>query len=152
MKGKSRRVVIGVGNAYRGDDGVGLSVVRHLRERNAADIEIMEATGDCTSLLESWKDAEVVILVDALQSGARPGSICRFCLNTDPFPTGFSRPSTHALGIAEAIELARSLDGLPPSVIFYGVEGKNFQIGAELSPEVRDAVPRVADAISKDIL
>jgi len=73
-------------------------------------------------------------------------------LNTDPFPTGFSRPSTHALGIAEAIELARSLDGLPPSVIFYGVEGKNFQIGAELSPEVRDAVPRVADAISKDIL
>jgi hydrogenase maturation protease len=152
LKGKSRKVVIGVGNAYRGDDGVGLSVVRDLRERNAVDIEILEATGDCTSLIESWKDAEVVILVDALQSGARPGAISRFCLNSEPFPTAFSRHSTHALGIAEIIELARTLDRLPPSLIVYAVEGKNFQTGAELSPEVREAVPTVANSILKDLL
>ena len=143
---------MGVGNIYRGDDGVGLRVVRSLREMNTGDIEILEAAGDCTSLMESWKDAEVVILVDALQSGARAGSISRFCLKSETFPTGLSRHSTHALGIAEIIELARAIDCLPPSLIVYGVEGKNFQAGTELSPEVREAVPRVAKSILKDLL
>ena len=152
MERRPRRLVIGVGNAYRGDDGVGLSVVRSLREMNTGDIEILEAAGDCTSLMESWKDAEVVILVDALQSGARAGSISRFCLNSEAFPTGLSRHSTHALGIAEIIELARAIDCLPPSLIVYGVEGKNFQAGTELSPAVREAVPRVVDSILKDLI
>ena len=151
MKGRPRKLVVGIGNAYRADDGVGLSVVRHLRQRNAGDIEILEA-GDCTSLLESWKNAEIVVLVDALQSGARPGSISRFCLNTEPFPTKYSRHSTHAFGIAEVIELARALDRLPPTLIVYAVEGQNFQPGAELSPAVKEAVPKVADSILRDIL
>jgi hydrogenase maturation protease len=145
-------MVIGVGNAHRGDDGVGLSVVRDLMERDAGDVEILEVTGDCTSLIETWKDAEVVILVDALQSGGRAGSISRFCLNTEPFPTEYLRHSTHALGLADIIELARALDRLPPSLIVYGVEGKNFQTGADLSPEVKAAVPRVTNCVLKDIV
>ncbi len=151
MKRRPRKLVVGIGNAYRGDDAVGLSVIRNLRERDAADVEILEATGDCTSLIESWKDAEVVILVDALQSGGRAGSISRFCLNTEPFPIEHSGHSSHALGIAEIVELARALDRLPPRLIVYGVEGKNFQTGADLSPEVREAVPKVTDCILKDI-
>jgi hydrogenase maturation protease len=152
LKPNSKRLVIGVGNAYRGDDGVGLSVVRELRERKARDIEILGAARDCTSLIESWKNADFVILVDALQSGARPGSISRFCLDSERFPSGISRHSTHALGIVEIIELARALDRMPPTLIVYGVEGRIFQTGAPLSPEVMEAVPRVADLILKDIL
>jgi hydrogenase maturation protease len=152
LKQGASKLVVGIGNAYRGDDGVGLAVVRHLRKREVRDIEILEAGGDCTSLIESWGRAEIVVLVDALQSGARPGSISRFCLNREPFPTEHSRHSTHAFGLAEVIELARALDRMPPSLIVYGVEGKNFQAGAELSPAVREAVPKVADSILKDIV
>jgi hydrogenase maturation protease len=145
------KLVIGIGNAYRGDDGVGVAVARHLKERAPRDLEILEATGECTFLMEYWKDAKVVILVDALQSGARPGTVFRFCTPSQPFPTRFSRHSTHALGIGAAIELARAMNRLPPCLIIYGIEGKNFQAGFGLSPEVAAAVGKVGDCILEDI-
>ena len=145
------KLVIGIGNAYRGDDAIGLTVARHLKERAPRDLEILEATGECTSLMEYWKDAKVVILVDALQSGTRPGTIFRFCTQSQRLPTRFSRHSTHALGIGEAIELARAMNRLPPCLIIYGIEGKNFQAGFELSPEVAAAVGKVGDCILEDI-
>ena len=145
------KLVIGIGNAYRGDDGVGIAVARHLKERAPRDLEILEATGECTSLMEYWKDAKVVILVDALQSGTRPGKISRFCTQSQRFPTRFSRHSTHALGIGEAIELARAMNRLPPCLTIYGIEGKDFQAGFGLSPEVAAAVGKVADCILEDI-
>ena len=145
------KLVIGIGNAYRGDDAIGLAVARHLKERAPRDLEILEATGECTSLIEYWKDARVVILVDALQSGTRPGKISRFCPQSQRFPTRFSRHSTHALGIGEAIELARAMNRLPPCLIIYGIEGKDFQAGFGLSPEVAAAVGKVGACILEDI-
>jgi len=151
VKVRSNKLVIGIGNSYRGDDGVGLAVARHLKETASGNLEILEATGECTSLMEFWKDAKVVILVDALQSGTRPGRISRFCAQSQRFPTRFSRHSTHALGIGEAIELARAMNQLPPCLIIYGIEGKNFQAGFGLSPEVATAVGKVGDCILEDI-
>ena len=42
---------------------------------------------------------------------------------TSRLPMGQFRCSTHALGVAEAIELARALDRLPRKLIVFGIEG-----------------------------
>ena len=101
--------------------------------------------------MESWKDAAAVILVDALQSGQTPGTISRFNALEQRLPAEISRHSTHALGIMETIELARIINWLPPSLIFYGIEGKNFQAGFGLSPEVEASVGKAVDCILGDI-
>ena len=145
-------LVIGIGNEYRGDDGLGLIVARRLRERHLPKVTIMEIGGDLTVLGETWQGAETVILVDAVASGREPGTIYRFEAHREPLPQKLFAPSsTHALGLAEAMELARALKLLPANLIVYGLEGKYFAAGAGLSPEVQQALPRLVEQIREDL-
>jgi len=145
-------VFIGVGNPFRSDDGVGRIVARRLREEVPSGVKIQEESGDGTELLEAWKGADCVILVDAVQSGAPPGTIHRIDARTETLPTWFSHSSTHAFGVAEAIELARAMGDLPARLIVYGIEGLDFSAGTELSPDVAEVVPAAANLILHEIM
>ena len=137
-------LIIGIGNEYRGDDAVGLIVARRLKGRLADSVKILEQTGDGAALMDAWRGAETVIVIDAVASGAAPGAVHRFDANTRPIPKNAFRCSTHAFGVAEAIELSRAMGELPRSLIVYGIEGKNFAVGVRLSPEVEGALGEVA--------
>ena len=152
MNASSSTVFIGVGNPFRSDDGAGIAVVRRLRGEVPPHVRIQEESGDGTELLEAWKDADCVILVDAVLSGAPPGTIHRLDARTEKLPTWFSHSSTHAFGVAEAIELARAMGDLPARLIVYGIEGLDFSAGTELSPEVAEVVPAAANLILQEIL
>ena len=144
-------VVIGVGNEYRGDDGSGIAVARRLRERFPAGVTILEESGEGAALMEAWQGATWVMLLDAVRSGALPGTIHRMDAHAAPLPAGFFRYSTHAFSVAEAVELARSLGQLPPRVIVYGIEGDNFDLGAGLSHSVEAAVAAVVEQAAEEV-
>ncbi len=148
---KPHILIIGVGNAYRGDDAVGLLVARRLREQLSSDVTIIEQCGEGAALIESWQTAMQVVLIDAVHSGATPGTVFRFAAHQQSIPTKFFRYSTHAFSVAEAIELARALRKLPASLIVYGIEGKNFAAGIGLSPEIDKIMPEVVARIVSDI-
>ena len=133
------QLVIGVGNDYRRDDGVGLRVARALRQRQVGCVSVLERTGEGAALMEAWQDAPAVILIDAVDSGGKPGTIHRFDAHVETIPAEFFHYSTHAFGLAEAVEMARNLKQLPPRVVVYGVEGRDFTSGVGLSPEVEAA-------------
>jgi hydrogenase maturation protease len=143
--------IIGVGNEHRHDDGAGIAVARRLRERFPTGITVLEEGRDVASLIESWKDASRVWLVDAARSGARAGTIHRLDVLATPVPAGFFRCSTHRFGVAEAVELARLLDQLPAQLIVYGIEGENFDTGVGLSSAVEQAVETVVDQTAKEV-
>lgn len=140
-------LVIGIGNEFRGDDGVGIAVARRLAAHACPQVRIVETDGASANLLELWEGAACVIVVDAVRSGAPPGTIHRFDGRTALPPARFFYASTHALGVAEAIGLARALKRLPPSLIVYGIEGKQFDSSLTLSPEVQIAVEQVVEEI-----
>jgi hydrogenase maturation protease len=146
-------VVIGVGNALRGDDAAGLHAARRVRERpEAAGVTVLEHHGEPVALLDLWETADAVILVDAIHSGAEPGTLHRFDASTEPVPAGLgTSASTHAVCIAEAIELARAVHRLPRTVIVHGVEGRRFASGAELSDEVEAALGPLTDALVREL-
>ena len=144
-------VLVGVGNAYRGDDAVGRRVARRIRDDGLTDVIVREESGEGTELMEVWKDAEAVILVDAVQSGDVPGSIHRFDAQAQRIPAKFFHYSTHAFSVAEAVELARALDQLPRRLILYGVEGKDFAAGEGLSREVADALEELISRVRQEI-
>ena len=143
--------VIGIGNTFRGDDGVGLVVARQLGELALPEVTVLEQSGEGVALVEAWGDASRVIVVDAVSSGSEPGRIHRFEAAGQALPDFFSGHSTHAFGLAEAIELARQLDRLPAQLIVYGVEGKSFHFGTELSPEVQEAAEIVTKQIAQEL-
>jgi len=149
--GRSPTLIIGLGNEYRRDDAVGLVVARRLREAAPESVRVLEESGEGAALMDSWKDADAVILIDAVHSGAKPGTIHRFDAHTQPIATKFFRYSTHAFGVAEAVELARALGRLPPRLIVYGVEGKSFEAGLGLSPEVEKAAQEVVERVLEDL-
>jgi len=144
-------LVLGLGNDYRGDDGVGRVVTRRLREAALPGVVVREASGEGTALMEAWKEADSVILVDAVQSGARPGTIHRLDAHAQSIPAKFFHYSTHAFSVAEAVEMARALGQLPPRLVILGIEGGDFSAGGTLSPEVARAAEEVLALLRQEI-
>ncbi len=143
--------VIGIGNDSRGDDAVGLVVARQLQCDVSEGVTVQEICGEGMSLLDRWSGVDAVILIDASYSGAPPGSIHRLEPLTQPIPKELFLCSTHAFGVGQAIELGRALQQLPPHLVVYGIEGAQFDIGRELSDDVRQAVPDVVQQVRQDI-
>ena len=144
--------VIGVGNAWRGDDAAGLLVARRLEADRLPRVQISQCLGTVTAIQEAWQDAAGVIVVDAVVSGGPPGTIHRFDGQGDDMRLQLSRSSSsHGWGVAEALALGRLFQELPPVLIIYGIEGKNFDHGTNLSPEVAAAIPAAADRIRREI-
>lgn len=96
----------------------------------------MESAGDGASLMADWTGFTRVLLLDTVQSGAEPGSLLRLDLTEEPLPARLASGSTHLLGVAEAVELARALGKLPAHLTFLGIEGSRFEMGAPLSEAV----------------
>ena len=144
MQGKPQTLVIGIGNAYRGDDGAGLRVAALLKECADDSFIVLEQSGESAALIDSWQGAGHVFLIDAAQSGALAGTIHRLEASAVELPRHFLNTSTHAFGAAQAIELARALNQLPPRLTVYAIEGDCFDSGAALSIEVAQAASKVA--------
>jgi len=142
-------VVIGVGNRHAGDDAVGLELIAALRRvALPAGVELREIEGDTVALLSAWEGARAALLVDAARSGASPGTVHRAEAADAPLPALMRRgSSTHAIGVAEAIELARALGRLPARAIVYGVEAARFETGRGLSEAVAGALPGLAERV-----
>jgi hydrogenase maturation protease len=141
--------VVGIGNELRGDDGAGLLVARRVRTAAAqAGIEVREIGDEPTALTEACLGRGVVIVTETMRSGSVPGTIRRLDASSDPVPRGLTRrSSTHAIGLDETIELTRALGRLPARLLVYAVEGAQFDIGAELSPEVQAAIPELMQMV-----
>ncbi len=147
----SKILVIGIGNKYRSDDGAGLMVAKRLKQEKPKGIKILEQDGEAANLIESWKDKDKVIIVDTTSSGVAPGTISRFDVIEKPLPAHLFHFSTHSFSIADALELARTLNKLPQYLIVYGIEGKNFANGSNLSSEVATKIDDAVVLINKEL-
>lgn len=143
--------IIGVGNEFRGDDAVGPVAARCLANLGLPGVEVEVASGEGADLMERWKGADTVILIDAVRSGAPPGTVHRIDASRETVPGSFFSYSTHAFSVAEAVELARRLGLLPKGVTLYGIEGLDFSTGQGLTPPVEEALGNVVREIASNV-
>jgi hydrogenase maturation protease len=130
-------LILCVGHHLRGDDAVGAAVADRLRELNVPARWLL---GDAADLLGAWSPADDVIVVDAVVTGATPGTLHRWNGFEVPLERLQSSASTHGFGIAEAIGLGRVLNRLPKSLTLLGIEAAQFELGAPISPAVASAL------------
>ena len=147
----TRAMVIGIGNTLRGDDAAGLVVADRLRDHVPEGVEVVGCDQEPVSLIDAWQDADAVVLVDAVVTGAEPGTVLRVDASDGLISPRAFRSSTHAFGIGETIELARALGKLPRRVIIYGIEGTHFEARPMLTAPVADAIEKVAESILAEL-
>ncbi len=143
-------LILGLGNPFRGDDGVGPAIVSTLREKRfAPDVEIIDGGTPGLETILIWRGYQRVIVVDAADMGLQPGQWRRFLPGEANLPiiSDGMRGSLHTAGLAEALALAEALDMLPPELIFYGIQPANINWTLGLSAAVQSAVTAVCESI-----
>jgi len=148
---RAKTLVIGIGNAYRSDDGAGLVAAQRLKNQRLKSFRALEHNGGGTDLMDCWKGADTVILLDAVLSGAKPGTLHRWNATRRPLPARTFRGSSHAFSLVAAVELARVLGRLPQHLIVYGVEGRDFRAGTGLSSETEEAVSDLVRRVLREV-
>lgn len=153
MRERPSTLVVGVGHDDRGDDGLGPLAARLLADTWAGappdGVRVLAWTGDLLALVECWRDVQRLVLIDAVVTGAAPGTLRRFAPDA-PFATQ-SGASSHGFGVAAVLSLARSLDRLPPRVDVWGVEGARFGLGAPMSAAVVEAVLALVERLAHEL-
>jgi len=143
--------VIGIGNVWRGDDAVGLQAARRLRESLGPSVEVIEAEGDGLALLDLMEGIDRVILIDAVKGEGQPGATVRLDLSTESRWGTVAPCSTHAMGIADAIDLARAMGQLPKQLILFGIQIESVESGAPLSGLVCEGLDQVVERVYQEV-
>ena len=146
--GDPRALVIGVGNRFRGDDGAGPAAAERL---DSEGIDTIEYAGDGTQLMTLWEGVEQVVIVDAMRSRCAPGTVQRFDAVHQRLDQNLFAQFSHEIGVSEGVELARTLGRLPARLSVYGIEGRSFELGEMLSPEVSRAVDETVSRITDEL-
>ena len=143
--------VIGIGNKYRNDDGIGLMVARKLKELGLPSVTTSELPDALNGLPDALMESSSAIIVDAVASGALPGTIIRIDAHRHRFPSHLFRNSTHSFSVTDAVELVRVLGKLPRHCLVLGIEGGNFDAGTTISAAVESAGMEVVENIVQEV-
>jgi hydrogenase maturation protease len=139
-------VIIGVGNEFRRDDGIGPALLEVVRPLDLPGVRLASADGEPTQLLDAWAGAALAVIVDAvLLEPSVPGRIHR--TSVEQIPRGGHSASSHGLGIPEALLLGQALDRVPQRMAVFAVEAADLGFGRGLSPAVAGALPGLTRAV-----
>ena len=145
-------LVIGIGNPFQGDDGVGVRAAELLaNESLPPGVQVQELGTPGWSLVSVMEGWQRVILVDAVKMGAEPGTWRRLVgdqINLIKDPPSLS---LHEPGLAESLDLACALDLLPGEIVLYGIEPGYIGLQEHLTPPVAGALPALVNQILEDI-
>jgi hydrogenase maturation protease len=147
--GQSAIVVIGLGNEYRHDDGVGLYVARSIRAMAPDEVAVVEGAADSAQLALAIADRDIAYIVDAATSGTQPAGYihCYSALRGATPEEVLSGKTSHNVSVNEALFLVDLIGRRPLGVFVYGIEGADFSQGIGLCDEVKKAGDSVIDTI-----
>jgi hydrogenase maturation protease len=152
VRGDVGTVVLGAGSPLLGDDGLGVAVVATLAERWAESPTLRFLDGGVWGmrLLPHIEDAGRLLIVDAIRSGAEPGTLLR--LEREEIPRHLrGKLSTHQIDLGEVFAVAELRGRFPAEAVALGIEPESFDGFDELSATVRARLPELVSAIEEQL-
>ena len=129
--------MLGLGNVLLGDEGVGVWVVERLQKlyEFPQEVQVLDGGTLALDLLPYVEDADRLLVIDALEMTAKPGTVAR--LEGDEVPAFLSvKISPHQMGLADLLAAARLRGLYPEELVLWGVQPGELKVGLELSPPV----------------
>jgi hydrogenase maturation protease len=135
-------LIIGYGNALRGDDAIGLHAAYQLESqfRDDPDVEVIACHQLTPELADDISDCELVIFLDASCHG-QAGTVRCNAISLENGPGAFS----HQLDPASLIAAAEQLYGEAPKAFTLTLTGWSFELGSKLSGGARLELPQLVN-------
>lgn len=146
--------VVAVGNPIMGDDGIGAQVVQTLEASTVSErSDVTLANGGTTAFfaLEAMSGCDRAIVVDAIATGAEPGTIHTFRYVDGAFADDVPEMTMHDFSFAEALQAGREAYEIPAEVLIFGVEPKRIEMSMELTEPIEQTVPDLVDLIHDEL-
>jgi hydrogenase maturation protease len=148
----AKNLILGVGNPFRRDDGIGPAVIQRCQaEDDFEGVDLLDGGTDGFSLLEYIKAYENVLVVDAVEMGMTPGEIRLFSPAEAKLTLQSEALSTHGFGLAEVIGLMETL-GIQNNLRIIGIQAKDISFGEAISPEVAGKMDEILEMIKEYII
>lgn len=147
-----RTVVVGVGSPLMADDGVGVAAVERLSRTvgEVAGVAFLDGGTWGMQLLPAIEEAERLLVLDAIHSGAAPGTVVR--LSKEELPRLlYHKVSPHQIDLREVFALAELRGTFPQEAVALGVEPESIELHEGLSPTVEEALPRLLRAAAAQL-
>lgn len=145
-------LVLGIGNAVMSDDAFGVRVVAELQRRFQfpPEVEILDGGTLGLDLLPRFEGVEQLLIIDALEMGAAPGTVFR--LAGEEVPRAFaSKLSVHQMGVQDLLAVAELQGHLPGELVVWGVQSGSIEMSLELTPAVAAALAQVVEAVALEL-
>lgn len=150
MKAEKETLVLGVGNLLLKDEGVGIHVIKALEnEKLPAHVHLMDGGTGGLHLLSWLQGYDRIIMIDATLDNNLPGTVR---LIQPRYATDFPPPmSAHEIGLKDMIDAMILTDDLPETHLIVISTLNINEVGMDLTPEVKAAVPKVIRMIQEII-
>jgi len=147
-----KTLVLGLGNILLSDEGVGVHVIRLLRERYQfpQEVEILDGGTLALDLLPYVEDADRLLIVDAVQMDAPPGTVARLVGEEVPAVLNL-KYSPHQMGLSDLLAAAHLMGWYPTELVLWGIQPASMDVGLELSPAVADQVETVVQNVLAEL-
>ncbi len=148
--------IIGFGNIFMADDGIGVRVIEELQLQQVfkdnENIELIDGGTSGIDLVFMLKDAAKAFIIDAVDAGQEIAQIVVFSLHEI---VGFKKKifksySLHDIDLAEAFELVKSLN-LTTDIKIIGIKPKNIGYSDKLSPEIENSIQEIIVKIKEEV-
>lgn len=141
-------VVIGLGNPLMADDGVGLALLARLEEEwdIAPGPTLVDGGTWGMNLLPIIEDAGRLILLDAINVGAAPGTVVELARHQIPRFLA-TKISPHQVDLRDVLAVAELRRTLPEDTIAIGLQPAVVAVSDALTPIVRDRVDEAVAAV-----
>lgn len=142
-------LVLGFGNAARGDDGIGVHAINYLNGKPIAlpGVRLLDGGTSIFELLAHVEGCERLIVIDAAELGAAPGTVRCFIDAEMDRQLGRARRTVHEVALRDLLDMARLRDTLPRRRALIGVQPRVVGWSIQSSPEILAALPRIRDQV-----
>jgi hydrogenase maturation protease len=151
MKNRIRCLILGCGNALRGDDGVGPWLCAWAEERFAGQpgVRVIARQQWTPELADEIAAAESVVFVDSSVESAA-GLVRLIEVSPEPGESGWTN---HHAGAPQLLALARDLySSIPAHALLLTIGAGSIALGEEFSAPVRAALAEACQLLAETVL
>ncbi len=147
---ENNTLILGVGNIYRKDDGIGPIVIEQLKKESISNVDLLNGCTDGLVMFEYLKGYKKAIIIDAARMNSSPGEIKIFSRHDTKRNIKFDTLSTHGFGLSEALSLVEEFD-FDINITIIGIEPVDISFGEGLSKEVEEKIDFIKQAVKKQL-